>query len=79
MSEYFKTYSLWSYGNSFKNDGTVVSRPGQDRKRMTTASEDRYLALTARCNRKATASPVKPQSLQPPLSCCITANNIQKA
>ncbi|GFT29260.1 transposable element Tcb2 transposase [Trichonephila clavipes] len=43
---------LWK---QFQNDGTVVSRPGQGRKRMTTASEDRYLALTARRNRKATA------------------------
>ncbi|GFW20298.1 transposable element Tcb2 transposase [Trichonephila clavipes] len=53
MSEYFKTVSkLWK---QFQNDGTVVRRPGQGRKRMTTASEDRYLALTARRNRKATA------------------------
>ncbi|GFX10675.1 transposable element Tc1 transposase [Trichonephila clavipes] len=43
---------LWK---QFQNDGTVVRRPGQGRKRMTTASEDRYLALTARRNRKATA------------------------
>ncbi|GFV07096.1 transposable element Tc1 transposase [Trichonephila clavipes] len=38
----------------FQNDGTVVGEPGQGRKRMTTASEDRYLAF-ARRNRKATA------------------------
>ncbi|GFW70586.1 transposable element Tcb2 transposase [Trichonephila clavipes] len=43
---------LWK---QFQNDGTVIRRPGQGRKRMTTASEDRYLALTARRNRKATA------------------------
>ncbi|GFU77286.1 transposable element Tcb2 transposase [Trichonephila clavipes] len=43
---------LWK---QFQNNGTVVRRPGQGRKRMTTASEDRYLALTARRNRKATA------------------------
>ncbi|KFM74522.1 Transposable element Tcb2 transposase, partial [Stegodyphus mimosarum] len=43
---------LWK---QFQNDGSVVRRPGQGRKRMTTASEDRYLALTARRNRKATA------------------------
>ncbi|GFX37860.1 transposable element Tcb2 transposase [Trichonephila clavipes] len=43
---------LWK---QFQNDGTVVRRPGQGQKRMTTASEDRYLALTARRNRKATA------------------------
>ncbi|GFX51559.1 transposable element Tcb2 transposase [Trichonephila clavipes] len=43
---------LWK---QFQNDGTVVRRPGQGRERMTTASEDRYLALTARRNRKATA------------------------
>ncbi|GFY12692.1 transposable element Tcb1 transposase [Trichonephila clavipes] len=43
---------LWKH---FQNDGTVVRRPGQGRKRMTTASEDRYLTLTARRNRKATA------------------------
>ncbi|GFU79519.1 transposable element Tcb2 transposase [Trichonephila clavipes] len=43
---------LWK---QFQNDGTVVRRPGQGRKRMTTASEDRYLALTVRRNRKATA------------------------
>ncbi|GFV21050.1 transposable element Tcb2 transposase [Trichonephila clavipes] len=43
---------LWK---QFQNDGTVVRRPGQGRKRRTTASEDRYLALTARRNRKATA------------------------
>ncbi|GFU94735.1 transposable element Tcb2 transposase [Trichonephila clavipes] len=43
---------LWK---QFQNDGTVVRRPGQGRKRMTTASEDRYLALTACRNRKATA------------------------
>ncbi|GFV10820.1 transposable element Tcb2 transposase [Trichonephila clavipes] len=43
---------LWK---QFQNDGTVVRGPGQGRKRMTTASEDRYLALTARRNRKATA------------------------
>ncbi|GFV26165.1 transposable element Tc1 transposase [Trichonephila clavipes] len=43
---------LWK---QFQNDGTVVRRPGQGRKRMTIASEDRYLALTARRNRKATA------------------------
>ncbi|GFT36611.1 transposable element Tcb2 transposase [Trichonephila clavipes] len=43
---------LWK---QFQNDGTVVRRPGQGWKRMTTASEERYLALTARRNRKATA------------------------
>ena len=29
--------TLWK---QFQNDGTVVRRPGQSRKRMTTASED---------------------------------------
>ncbi|KFM62895.1 hypothetical protein X975_04579, partial [Stegodyphus mimosarum] len=43
---------LWK---QFQNNGSVVRRPGQGQKRMTTASEDRYLALTARRNRKATA------------------------
>ncbi|GFV23214.1 transposable element Tc1 transposase [Trichonephila clavipes] len=47
-----QSLSLWK---QFQNDGTVVRRPGQGRKRMTTASEDRYLTLTARRNRKATA------------------------
>ncbi|GFY09315.1 transposable element Tcb2 transposase [Trichonephila clavipes] len=42
---------LWK---QFQNDGTVVRRPGQGRKPMTTA-----------CSRH--------------WSCCITANNIQKA
>ncbi|GFW85520.1 transposable element Tc3 transposase [Trichonephila clavipes] len=55
MSEYFKTDTVSKLWKQFQNDGTVVKRHGQGRKRMTTASEDLYLALTARRNRKATA------------------------
>ncbi|GFV56815.1 transposable element Tcb2 transposase [Trichonephila clavipes] len=74
---------LWK---QFQNNGTVVRRPGQGRKRMTTASEDRYLALTARPNRKAIArqlsselAAAKFRACSSHWSCCITANNIQKA
>lgn len=45
-------FMIWKL---FHNSGTIVSRPGKCRKRMTTASQDRYLATAARRNRKSTA------------------------
>ncbi len=41
------------YGNNLKM--MVKIMPGQGRKRMMTASKDRYLAITVRRNRKSTA------------------------
>ncbi|GFX14126.1 transposable element Tcb2 transposase [Trichonephila clavipes] len=54
---------LWK---QFQNDGTVVREAWTRSERMTTASEDRYLALTARRNRKATARQLSSE-LAPPL------------
>ena len=45
--------NLWK---QFKDTGFISRMPRQDRPRATTANEDRYLALTARRNRTATAS-----------------------
>ncbi|GBM27565.1 hypothetical protein AVEN_97079-1 [Araneus ventricosus] len=45
--------NLWK---QFQDTGSIERKPGQDRPRTTTATEDRYLSIIARCNRGATAS-----------------------
>ncbi|GFY11435.1 transposable element Tcb2 transposase [Trichonephila clavipes] len=45
---------LWK---QFQNDGTVVRRPGQGRKRMTTASEDRSGSVTGQIYRDEVLDP----------------------
>ena len=45
--------NLWS---QFKTSWTVCRRPGQDHPRATMTNEDRYLFLSAKCQRVATAT-----------------------
>ncbi|GBL92896.1 hypothetical protein AVEN_54558-1 [Araneus ventricosus] len=45
--------NLWK---QFQDTGSIERKPGQGRPRATTATEDRYLSIIARCNRGATAS-----------------------
>ncbi|GBO43094.1 hypothetical protein AVEN_104872-1, partial [Araneus ventricosus] len=40
----------------FLDTGSIKRKPGQGRPRATTATEDRYLSIIARCNRGATTS-----------------------
>ncbi|GBN13741.1 Transposable element Tcb2 transposase [Araneus ventricosus] len=45
--------NLWK---QFLDTGSIKGKPGQGRPRATTATEDCYLSIVARCNRGATAS-----------------------
>lgn len=45
--------NLWK---QFQDTGSIERKPGQGRPRATTAADDRYLSITARRNRDATAS-----------------------
>ncbi|GFV14130.1 transposable element Tcb2 transposase [Trichonephila clavipes] len=42
--------------NRFLETGSAGQRPGQDRRRVTTPNEDRYLVLTARRHRNMNAT-----------------------
>ncbi|GIY45075.1 transposable element Tcb2 transposase [Caerostris darwini] len=53
--------TVFTLRKQFQNDGTVGRRPGNGRKRTTTASEGRYLSITARRNMKSTARQLSSQ------------------
>lgn len=52
ICEYFKAGSLYGMGTwkQIQNSGTVIRVPEKVHKRITTASKDRYLTITAHRN-----------------------------
>ncbi|GBM73355.1 hypothetical protein AVEN_37604-1 [Araneus ventricosus] len=66
--------NLWK---QFQDTGSIERKPGQDRPRATTATEDRYLSLIARRNRGATASQLS-RDLYAATGTCVSKVTVSK-